>query len=270
MPTGSLSILGKGLFFDPMFLFAVKNNCVLLLTAHHIACDGWSFMLLLDELRNLYAANKASAAATLHRSKSEFASYVEWQRKLTGSKIGDKLFSFWKTKLSGELSVLDLPTDKSRPPTQTYNGATYPFTVDAELTEKLKSLARDQGSTLFTFLLAAFYVLLHRYSGQESILVGTPTYGRNQPEFSNLVGDLINTVTLRGDLSGNPTFKDFITKVRHVVIEALEHQDYPFPLLVERLRIGRDSSRSPVYQCLFIFQKFGLADRFGSFSNIGQ
>ena len=251
--------LQKGPLLRAHIFVRGKKDDVLLLTAHHIACDGWSFMLLLDELRVLCAANKARTSPALPRPKSEFASYVEWQRQMTGSETGEKLFSYWQNKLSGELPVLNLPTDRPRPPIQTYNGSTHPFTIDADLTEKLKSLAREQGSTLFTALLAAFQVLLHRYTGQEDILVGTPTYGRNRPEFSNLVGDLINTVALRGDLSGNPTFTEFLDQVRDIALEALEHQDYPFPLIVERLRLARDLSRSPIYQSLFILQKFGLA-----------
>jgi amino acid adenylation domain-containing protein len=251
--------LQKGPLLRAHIFVRGEKDCVLLLTAHHIACDGWSFLLLLDELRVLYAANKAQTAPALPRPKSEFVSYVEWQRQLTGSETGEKFFSYWQNKLSGELPVLNFPTDKPRPPTQTFNGSTHPFTIDADLTERLKSLARDQGSTLFTVLLAAFHVLLHRCTGQEDIIVGTPTYGRNRSEFSNLVGDLINTVALRGDLSGNPTFTDFLAQMRHVALEALEHQDYPFPLLVERLRLARDLSRSPIYQSLFVFQKFGLA-----------
>jgi amino acid adenylation domain-containing protein len=251
--------LQKGPLLRAHIFVRGEKDYVMLLTAHHIACDGWSFLLLLDELRVLYAANKAQTAPALPRPKSAFVSYVEWQRQLTGSETGEKLFSYWQNKLSGELPVLNLPTDRPRPPTQTHNGSTHPFTIDADLTERLKSLAREQSSTLFTVLLAAFHVMLHRYTGQEDILVGTPTYGRNRAEFSNLVGDLINTVALRGDLSGNPTFTNFLAQMRHVAMEALEHQDYPFPLLVERLRLARDLSRSPIYQSMFILQKFGLA-----------
>ncbi len=232
-----------------------ENDHVLLIKAHHIACDGWSLMLLLDELRALYAANIAGTAATLPRP-IEFTKYIEWQRTMIEGESGERLFSFWQKQLNGELPVLNLPTDKPHPPTLSYNGATHPFVIDADLTARLKSLAREQRTTLFTALLASFQVLLHRYTGQEDILIGSPTYGRSSTDFSSIVGDLINTVTFRGKLSGNSTFIDFLADTRRNVLEVLEHQDFPFPLLVEKLRPDRDSSRSPVYQALFILQKF--------------
>jgi len=250
-----------------------EKEGILLLSAHHIGCDGWSLVILLEELRGLYAAIRLETDALLPRPKSEFVRYAEWQRRLLKEDVGEKLFVYWRDQLKSNLPILNLPTDYPRPPIQTYKGSAHTFTIDARLTEKLKSFARQQESTLFTVLLAAFYVLLHRYTGQEDILVGTPTYGRSRAEFSTIVGDLINTVTVRGDLSGNPIFTAFLAQIRHVALEALEHQDYPFPLIVERLRLARDPSRSPIYQSLFIFQKFGLApdlENFLTSSNAGR
>ena len=235
-----------------------ENDHVLLINAHHIACDGWSAMLLLDELRALYAAKIAGTTATLPHP-TEFNKYIEWQRTMLEGESGQRLFSFWQKKLNGELPILSLPADRPRPSTLSYNGSTHPFAIDADLTARLKSLAREQRSTLFTTLLASFYVMLHRYTGQEDILIGSPTYGRSRIDFSSIVGDLINTVTFRGKLSGNSTFIDFLADTRRNVLEVLEHQDYPFPLLVEKLCPDRDSSRSPIYQALFILQKFSHA-----------
>jgi amino acid adenylation domain-containing protein len=251
--------LEKGPLLRAQIFVRDIKDYILLLSAHHIACDGWSMMVLIEELRKLYSAYQTRTPLALPRFISEFAPYVEWQRKMIEGETGDRLFSFWQQQLRGELMALNLPTDKLRPPTLSYNGATHSFTIGEILTASLKSLARNQGATLFTLLVAAFHVLLHRYTGQGDILIGSPTYGRNRLEFSGIVGDLINTVVLRGNLTGNPPFRDFLAHMRHVVLEALEHQDYPFSLLVEKLRLDRDLSRSPIYQTLFILQNFDLS-----------
>ena len=154
---------------------------------------------------------------------------------------------------------LSLPLDRTRPPFLTFNGSSGLFSVDEDLSSRLKLLATDEGTTLFTVLMAAFNVLLHKLSGQDDILVGSPTYGRNSADFSGIVGDLMNTVALRSNLSGNPSFTEFLARTRHVALGAMEHQDYPFALLVERLRLPRDPSRTPIYQTMFIFQKFDQA-----------
>ena len=240
-------------------LFACStNDYVFLFTAHHIACDGWSFFVLLDELCTLYAPGAASAAP-LPRLKTEFMQFVESQKEFIQGETGERLLSYWKNQLAGELPKLNLPLDGTRPPILTFNGSSQLFSVDEDLSRRLKLLARDQGATLFTLLMAAFNVLLHKLSGQDDILVGSPAYGRNRADLSGIVGNLINTVALRSNLSGNPSFKDFLTRTRQVVLGAMEHQDYPFALLAERLRLPRDPSRTPIYQTMFILQKFGRA-----------
>lgn len=229
---------------------------ILLLTVHHIAADGWSAVLLLNELRVLYPAQKTGTPASLPRPELEYTDNVHWQTEVLAGPVGERLWAYWQKQLSGELPVLNLPTDRSRPTVQTYSGASHGFTVSEDLTMGLKTLAREQGATMYTVLLAAFKILLYRYTGQEDILVGSPTYGRSRPEFAGIVGDFVNMIVLRGNLSGNPTFKTFLRRVRQVVLEAIEHQDYPFPLLVERLQPIRDPSRSPLFQVLFNVQKF--------------
>ena len=154
------------------------------------------------------------------------------------------------------MPVLNLLTDRPRPPIQTYNGAVYHFKLSRKLTEELKTLAQEEGATLYMVLLAAFQILLSRYTGQEDILVGSPTFGRSKPEFVPIVGYFVDQVVIRGNLSGNPCFKDFLSQVRKTVIEALAHQDYPFSLLVQRLQLEQDSSRSPLFQAYFILQNF--------------
>ncbi len=232
-----------------------QQDHVLLLTIHHIASDGWSLWMLLQELRLLYPAQKAGAQAALPPLAHQYTDYIDWQTtKLDGSK-GGQLWDYWQHQLAGELPVLNLPTDRPRPPVQTDHGASHPFKLNEKLTQGLQELAQTEGATLYMTLLAAFQVLLHRYTNQEDILVGSPTSGRSQSEFAGIVGCFVNSVVLRGNLSGNPTFKQFLSKMRQTVLDAIAHQDYPFPLLVERLQPNRDPSRSPLFQTLFVLQK---------------
>jgi amino acid adenylation domain-containing protein len=168
---------------------------------------------------------------------------------------GKQLEAFWRDRLAGELPLLDLPADRPRPPVQTFHGASRKLALDRALTQALKKFAQSAGTTPFTLLLAAYQVLLARYSRQDEILVGSPMAGRADQTFANTVGYFVNPVVLRADLSDNPTFRSFLERAHRTVLEALEHQDYPFPLLVERLKTRRDPSYSPVFQASFVLQK---------------
>ena len=231
-----------------------ETDRILLVTLHHTACDGWSIWLLVDELRALYPAELAGTPAKLPTPSRSFIDCVEWQNKMLASPEGDRLQKYWEAQLSGELPVLNLPTDRTRPPRQTYQGASIPFTLSAELTQQLTALAKAEGVTLYVVLLAAFNVLLHRYTGQEDLLVGSPMAGRSQPEFARIVGDFAGPVVLRSDLSGSPSVKTLLTRTRQTVLGAIAHQDYPFPLVVERVQPRRDPSRSPLFQVMFVLQ----------------
>src|SRR6185369_16196287 len=171
---------------------------------------------------------------------------------------GGRLWEYWQKQLAGELPVLNLPNDRPRPPVQTYHGASRSFKLGADLTERLNTLSRGHGVTLFMTLLAAFQLLLSRYTGQEDILVGSPTTGRTKPELAGLIGYFVNPVVLRADLSGELTFETLLSQVRQTVLAAFEHQEYPFNLLVERLQPQRDLSRTPLFQILFTLQKAHL------------
>ncbi|MBP5974473.1 amino acid adenylation domain-containing protein [Brasilonema sp. CT11] len=228
-----------------------KQEHILLLTIHHIVFDGWSVGILLEELRRLYPALKNGVQPSLAPLKHSYCDYVRWQQEMLAVAKGEQLWSYWQQKLSGDLPILNLPTDKLRPPIQTYNGASHPFQLSEKLTERLKKLAQSEGATLYMMLLAAFQVLLYRYTAQEDILVGSPTLGRTKPEFASIVGYFVNPVVIRANLSGNPSFKVFLAQVRQTVLEALAHQDYPFALLVEQLQPQRDPSRSPIFQVSF-------------------
>ena len=232
------------------------QDSILLLTIHHIAWDGWSMSSIVKELPEIYEAQQTGVEISLPSIDNSYQDYVSWQRDLLAGTEGERLWSYWQQKLGGDLPVLNLLTDKPRPPIQTYNGAAYPFNLPQELTENLKALAQEEGATLYMVLLAAFQILLSRYTSQEDILVGSPTFGRSKPEFVPIVGYFVDQVVMRGSLSGNPCFKDFLSQVRQTVIEALAHQDYPFSLLVQRLNVEQDSSRSPLFQAYFMLQNF--------------
>jgi non-ribosomal peptide synthetase component F len=180
---------------------------------------------------------------------------VQWQEEMLSGPPGESLRVYWEGRLGGELPLLDLPIDHPRPPVQTFRGASHFFSFSAQLRGSLKELARTHGATLYMTLLAAFEVLLHRYTNQEDLLIGTPTAGRQHADLAPLVGYFVNTLVLRANLAGNPAFETVLSQTRRTVLEAFEHQDYPFALLVERLHPERDLSRSPLFQVMFVLQQ---------------
>jgi thioester reductase-like protein len=228
---------------------------VLLLNVHHIAVDGWSLNLLSEEVRALYAAEVRGQKAALPPVARQYTDYVRWQQKLLDGPRGTELWTYWQEQLGGDLPVLDLPLDRPRPPVQSYNGAAHSFSLDEGLTRELKALAEAEHATLYTVLLTAFTLLLHRYTGQDDLVVGSPTFGRTESEFENVVGYFVNPVALRADLRGNPTVRACLAQLRRTAVAAMDHQDFPFPLLVERLLPGRDASRSPLFQAVFALQQ---------------
>lgn len=228
---------------------------ILLLTVHHIAIDGWSFWILLDELRLLYPAARDGIRATLPPPGFQHSDYVRWQTEMLEGVEGERLWEYWKGQLAGELPVLNLPGSKLRPSVQSHRGATHSFKLSEELVSGLKGLAQAEGATLYMLMLAAFQVLLYRYTEQEDILVGSPTSARSRAQFEATVGCFFNAVILRANFSGDPTFQRFLAQVCKTVTEALEHQDYPSHLLAERLQPARDPSRPPLFQVTFILQQ---------------
>jgi amino acid adenylation domain-containing protein len=228
---------------------------ILLFTVHHIISDFWSLEILIDEFICLYKKKKFDTGNSLPPIKWQYADYVVWQKNMLAGSEGERLWYYWQKQLVGELPVLNLPTDRPRQRVQTYRGATHTFKLDQELTQLLKGVAQAEEATLYMVLLATLFVLLYRYTGVEDILVGSPAAGRSKPVLASVVGYFVTTVVLRSNLSGNPKFKEFLAQVRQTVLGALEHQDYPFPLLVERLNPERDPSYSPLFQVMFAFHK---------------
>lgn len=228
---------------------------ILLLVVHHIVIDFWSLAILLDEIGALYPAESAGLKAHLPPLGLQYTDYVRWQAKMLEGSEGERLWTYWQRQLAGQLPVLQLKTDRPRPSIPTYRGASRDFTLDAELSIGLKTLAKAHGATLYMVLLAAFEVMLSYHTGQDDILVGSPMVGRSRAEFEGIVGLFTNPVVLRAKLSGNPTFQAFLGQVRQTVLSALKHQDYPTVLLVERLRPPRELSRPPLCQVMFVLDK---------------
>jgi amino acid adenylation domain-containing protein len=225
------------------------------LTIHHIVADLWSLNVLIDELRLLYNADRGGQPAQLPPAGAPFTDYVRWQSAMLTGQEGERHWRYWQHKLAGELPVLKLPTDRPRPTVQTCRGASHQFQLSAEMSQRLRRLAQAENATLYTLVLTVFELFLSRYAEQEELLIGTPMLGRNRPEDERTVGYFANPVVLRANLAGNPSFEDLLRQTRQTVIEAIEHQDYPFPLLVERLQPRRDPGYSPLIQALFIWDK---------------
>src|ERR1019366_4895831 len=228
---------------------------ILLLVIHHIVVDFWSLAVLLNELGVLYPAEKDGRSAALPPLDLQYTDFVRWQTEMLASPAGERPWDYWKKQLTSPLPVLDLPTDRPRPPIQMFRGAHYDFTLNDELARWLRALAKAEGVTLYMVLLAAFELMLYYHSGQEDILVASPMVGRSRAEFEGLVGFFANPVVVRANLSGNPTFRALLGQVRQTVLAALENQDYPTLRLVQRLRPPRDLSRSPLCQTMFVMDK---------------
>jgi len=232
-----------------------ERDHVFLMVAHHIVLDGWSLWLLLDEIRSLYSSELNGKPPSIPAPEAEYTDYVRWQAQLLAGNEGERLWTYWKKQLGGELARLNLSGHRSRRPVQRIEGASHIFAIEEHLTGQIKSLARAEGVTLFTLLLTLYQLLLHRYTGQEDILVSSPVAGRSRPEFERIVGCFINPVVFRGRVSKGITFRQALKETEQMVLEALEHQDYPFALLTQRLLLGGDLSSSPLFQVDFVLQK---------------
>ena len=228
-----------------------EQEHILVLVMHHIASDGWSIGILFWELSKLYDAFCGGKPDPLPELTVQYADYAVWQRTELEGPAFDRELSHWKRQLRDAPGLLDLPTDRPRPPIQTYRGATHDISLSVDLADRLKALSRREKVTLFMTLLAAFKTLIYRYTSQHDILVGVPVAGRNRVEIENLIGVFVNTLVLRTELSANLTFRQLLQRVRHVALAAYSHQDVPFEKLVETLQPDRDLSRSPLIQVMF-------------------
>ena len=240
--------------FRMRLLRLAPDDHVLLIAFHHIAADGWSYLVLQRELGLLYAAFVAGEPSPLPPLEVQYADYALWQREWLQGDIVDRQLAYWTKRLAGAPAVLDLPTDRPRPPVPSYQGRRRWFSFSPELLAALRDVGRREGVTLYMLLLAAFQLLLARWSGQTDVVVGTPMAGRRQRQAEPLVGLFVNTVLMRTDLSDNPTFRELLARVRDATLGAHAHQDVPFERLVEALAPARDLSRQPLYQVVFMTQ----------------
>lgn len=245
--------LAHGPILRVMLFRGAAGEDVLLLAVHHIAVDAWSFQIIFQEFCRLYVAARTGVHADLAPLGYRYTDFVRWQEQLLEAGAGASARRYWEGELGGTLPVLALRTDRPRPPRPRFRGASVGFLLPEVLGTKLKELAASEKATPYMILLAAYQTLLHRETGQDEILVGSPAAGRTRREFSSVVGYFVNTLVVRGTMTGDPTFRELLGRVRDRVRLAVEHQDYPFALLVKHLGAGRESGRSPVFQTFFNF-----------------
>ncbi|MCB8753035.1 non-ribosomal peptide synthetase [Planktothrix agardhii] len=234
------------------------ENYILVNVFHHIIIDGWSKGILFKELSEFYQAFLSNSTVDLPELTIQYADFAVWQRQWLQGEILENQLNYWKKQLTGAPPLLELPTDKPRPANPNFQGHSISFQIDSELTEKLKLLSQKSGATLFMTLLAALNTLLFRYSGQDDILIGTPTANRNRQEIEPLIGFFVNTLVLRNSLEGNPTFSTLLQQARNVVLEAYANQDVPFEQVVDALEIERSLSYNPLFQVMFALQNAPL------------
>lgn len=240
-----------------------STHHLLLLTTHHIAADGWSMRIIFDDFVQSYLRDLGKdqhTDATTAMTSTNYVAFSRWQTHLLEGPEGQRLWEFWKNRLVGQLPRLLLTHRPTELPISTPRAGSQNFSISLELTQRLHALAKRQGVTLYALLLGVFQVLLHRYTEQDDLLICTPMSGRIRPEHLTIVGNLTNTVPLREHLGGNPPFHHFLRQVSQTVAAAIDHQLYPFSLLVERLRAEHKASQLPIHQILFVLQSFTLFD----------
>jgi amino acid adenylation domain-containing protein len=245
--------LTTGPLFRVSLLSLSEDEHIVLFTMHHIIADGWSIGVLVNEVAELYTAFVRAETAMLPELPIQYADFAHWQRQRFQGELLETHLSYWTQQLANA-PTLKLPLDRPRPAIPTHRRAIHEWTLDEALSEQLPVLARQEGATLFMVLLAVFQIVLHHYSRQDSIVVGTDVANRNRAETENLIGFFVNQLVLRTDVSGNPTFKELLSRVRRVTLDAYTHQDVPFEKLVETLNPERSNGLTPLFQVKLILQ----------------
>ncbi|MCA9959878.1 MAG: hypothetical protein KC443_12630, partial [Anaerolineales bacterium] len=234
------------------------DETLLVLVIHHIVFDGWSMGVFFQELSQLYTAVAQNQPNPLPPLALQYADFTLWQRDWLQGEVLAEQMAYWKEQLNGRLPILQLPTDYQRPTDLNAAGASVSFTLSGELVDGLRQVSQDAGCTLFMTLLAAYKLLLYRYSHQTDLLVGVPIANRNQAELETIIGFFVNTIVMRTDLSGSPTFRELLERVRTVALGAYDHQDLPFEQLVAEIQPTRAAGYSPVFQVMFSLEDEGL------------
>ncbi len=246
--------LERGPLFRATLLRLNPQEHVLLLVIHHAVFDGWSAGVLRRELSECYRAYRSGESPRLADLPVQYGDFAVWQREWLKGKVLERQLAYWRTHLSGAPHVLELPTDYLRPDKQTYRGSSVTRMIPRHVLDGIRELSQREGTTAFMTLLAAFQILLARYTGQEDIVVGSPIANRTRSELEGLIGFFANSLPLRTDLSGDPSFRQLLARVREVALEAYAHQDLPFERLVEELQPERSPGRNPVFQVMFTLQ----------------
>ncbi|HEX8276240.1 MAG TPA: condensation domain-containing protein, partial [Longimicrobiaceae bacterium] len=246
--------LARGPLLRPTLLRLGEGDHALLLPVHHIVTDGWSQGIFWRELLALYAAARQGHPSPLPPVGLQYGDFAVWQEEHLAGGALERQLAYWKERLRGAPTLLALPTDRPRPAEQTYRGASYDFAVPEEAAARLGALAQAEGATLFMAVLAAMSALFGRYTGEDEVVIGSPIANRTRPELEDVVGLFANTLAVRTDMSGDPTFRELLRRVRDAVFEDFANQDLPFEKVVEELRIERSLSYNPVYQVLLVLQ----------------
>ena len=244
--------LARGPLLRVAVLRLAPEDHHLLITVHHITADMWAIGIMMRELSTLYAAFHAGRPSPLPPLALQYADFAVWQRQWLAGERLDELLGWWRRQLAGMPPLLELPADRPRPAVQSFRGTSFPLALSAPLSRAIRELARRGEATLFMALLAGFQALLHRATGQDDLAVGSPIANRGRRELEGLIGCFINTLVLRGDLSGRPTGRELLARTRSAALGAYAHQDLPFELLVERLQPERSLSHGPLFQVMFM------------------
>ena len=236
---------------------------ITLLGMHHIISDAWSIAVLMQEIIEYYFSVKAGRTPQIDPVPATFSDFVNWEQEHLASPAGESRKQYWMNQMAGAPSIIDLPTDRPRPAVQTFNGETLGFTISDEITEKVNEFAKAQSVTLFTALMSAYEILLHRYCQQEDIVIGVPLAGRNQPDLQGVVGYFVNPVPIRSTIEGDPTVSDYLQANSAQINGALENQQYPLTRIVDDLKVPRDPGRSPLFQVAFSMERVPGIDEQG-------
>lgn len=253
--------LERGPLFRAALLRLSDDEHVALFATHHIASDGGSTRILVREVAVLYEAFSAGLPSPLPELPVQYADYAVWQRGWLSGRVLREQLDYWRQRLRGAPGSLNLPTDRPRPGVRSHKGSFQTMRFGPELTAAIKKLSRAEGATLFMTMLAGFALLMHRYTGQDDILVGTPVAGRSRPELEGLIGFFVNALVIRADLSGDPPFRTLLRRVRVACLEAFARQELPFEKLVEELQPRRDLSRTPLFQVTFTTQTLNPSEQ---------